>query len=99
MRLMLTGVIPFWFLLLLFAAMSALFVFIYRKQPLPRPWSILLPGLRLLSIALVMLALLQPVASFTHTEHLRGQIPVMISIRLAGAGAPPHQMNCRLERS
>ncbi len=94
MRLMLTGIIPLWVLLLLFAAMTALVVFLYRKQSLPRPWSIVLPGLRLLSIALVMLALLQPVASFTHTEHLRGQIPVLVdtsgSMSLAD-DYPPHR--------
>jgi hypothetical protein len=97
MRLMLTGLIPLWVVLLLFVAISTLVVAVYRKQPLARPWSVILPGLRLLAVALLLLALLQPVASFTHTEHLKGQIPVLVdtsgSMSLADEYAPQRQID------
>jgi uncharacterized protein YukE len=96
MQLMLTGLIPLWAVLLLFAAISALVVAVYRKQPLARPWSAVLPGLRIMAMALLLLALLQPVASFTHTESLRGQIPVLVdtsgSMSLADEYPPPRQI-------
>jgi len=77
-KLLFTGLVSPIVALLLFAAAVAVTIWLYRKHNLPRPWDTILPALRILVLAMLMLMLLQPVwAKFSHIR-IRGQVPVII---------------------
>ncbi len=78
MKLLLTGTTPAWTVLLLVGGVSAFTLWVYRKHALPRPWSVWLPLLRMLSMCLLVLTLLQPVLSRVWTTDVRGRIPVLV---------------------
>ncbi len=76
--LLFTGLVSPFVVVLLFAAAVAITIWLYRKHNLPKPWDKILPALRILVLAMLMLMLLQPVwARFSHVR-VRGQIPVII---------------------
>lgn len=78
MRLFLTGSVPLPFVLVLFAAAAAFTVAVYRRQRLARPWSIVLPGVRIAALAMLFLTLLQPVLSRVWNNTVKGHIAVVI---------------------
>ncbi|MFT7513522.1 MAG: hypothetical protein ACI9QL_002735 [Candidatus Omnitrophota bacterium] len=78
MKLLLTGLINPFLVLVLFIVASALTVFLYRKHALPKPWNFLLPTLRILTLFLILCTLLQPVIARFGTKRIVGQIPVII---------------------
>jgi hypothetical protein len=78
MKLLLTGTIPIWALLLLFLFCAGLSVYLYRLHRLPDPWSKWLPICRVAALLLLVLTLLQPVIAVEQNKTLEGRIPVVI---------------------
>ena len=78
MKLLFTGHISVWLILTLFLLAAGLTVLVYRRHELRRPWSWFLPGLRIAAMALLALALLQPVLGKVTTLTTRGRIPIVV---------------------
>ncbi len=53
-------------------------LYIYRRQDLPKPWSWVLPLVRLAAVALLAVTLLQPVLVWTSTLVQKGVIPIIV---------------------
>lgn len=60
----------------LFAAIAS--VWLYRKHNLTKPYTWILPTLRVLGLGMLLMMLLQPVLQRTSTKTVRGQIPVIV---------------------
>lgn len=78
MKLLLTGLVNPLLVLALFVLASGLSVYLYRKHALPRPWSWMLPTLRIFALFLIVCCLLQPVLARFGTKRIIGQIPVIV---------------------
>ncbi len=78
MKLLWTGNIPWWAAVALFIAMAAASFWSYRRQPVGKPWSIILPSLRCAAGLLLILALMRPVLTEESIRTIRGRIPVII---------------------
>jgi hypothetical protein len=78
MKILLTGTIPVWALLLLFLFCAGLSVYLYRLHRLPDPWSKWLPICRVAALLLLVLTLLQPVVAVEQNKTLEGRIPVIV---------------------
>jgi len=72
------GIVPWLLVVVLFIVISILSVWLYAKHTLPRPWSWILPILRVISVGMLLLMLLQPVLQRTSSKTIRGQIPVIV---------------------
>ncbi|NQT93153.1 MAG: hypothetical protein HQ559_10365, partial [Lentisphaerae bacterium] len=78
MKLLFTGIISGWLLVPLFLGLSALTIHLYRRHSLPRPWSFWLPAARIAVLALLILALFQPVFARFYSVTERGRIPILV---------------------
>lgn len=78
MKLIWTGLLPWWAAMLCFLALASVTLWSYRKQPVRRPWSVILPALRITAGLLLLLALMQPVLSEESVNVIRGRIPVIV---------------------
>jgi len=72
------GIVPWLLVVVLFLITAILSIWLYRKHNLPRPWSWILPALRVIALAMLLLMLLQPVLQRTSSKTIRGQIPVIV---------------------
>ncbi len=77
-KLLFTGLVSPVVVVLLFAGAVAITIWLYRKHNLPKPWDKILPALRILVLAMLMLMLLQPVWAKFSRIRIRGQIPVIV---------------------
>jgi hypothetical protein len=78
MKLLFTGHISAWLLLTLLVLASGFTILVYRRHRIRPPWSWFLPLLRIAALALITLALMQPVLGKVTTHTTRGRIPVVI---------------------
>lgn len=78
LKFLFTNVTPAWVLLPLFAALCVYTVNIYKRHSLPRPWNRILPGIRIVAIAMLILALFQPVIARFSSVTVRSRIPVLV---------------------
>ena len=78
MKLLLTGLVSPLLVILLFLIAATLTVVLYRKHALSKPWNLILPALRITSLFLLLLTLLQPVLAKYGSKRIIGQIPVII---------------------
>ena len=78
MRLLFTGTTSIWLVLFLLIAACVYTILIYRQHALPKPWSFWLPAMRVTSLVLLILTLLQPVISKVWKINVRGKIPIVV---------------------
>ncbi|MFO7869835.1 MAG: PA14 domain-containing protein [Kiritimatiellia bacterium] len=77
-KLLITGHTPLWMIAILAVALIASTIYVYRKQHVQRPWSIILPALRIAAFLLLLLTLLRPVLARFKVNVIRGRIPVIL---------------------
>ncbi|PCJ57140.1 MAG: hypothetical protein COA79_16565 [Planctomycetota bacterium] len=65
-------------LILMFIGTVGVTIFLYKKERLSKPWSYLLPALRIIAIALFFSILLQPVITKKEEVPYKGIIPIII---------------------
>lgn len=78
MKILFSGRFPLWLTLFLFILAVASVFWMYRRQSLRRPWSIVLPGLRIAALAALFAALLEPVLSRQRRKTVRGNIAILL---------------------
>lgn len=78
MRLLFTGTTSIWLILFFLIAACLYTILIYRQHALPKPWSFWLPAMRVGSLVLLILTLLQPVISKVWKINVRGKIPIVV---------------------
>lgn len=78
MKLLFTGTVPVWLVVLIFAVFALFTAIVYRRQNLPRTWAIILGTCRITAGALLISALLQPIVARIRMVKVRGRIPVIM---------------------
>ena len=96
-KLLFTGLISPYLVLLMFVIAVGLTVYLYKKHRLPRPWNVILPGLRILVLTMLLLMLLQPVWAKFSEITIRGQIPVLIDTSGSMATVDEYEKDRQIE--